>query len=95
MLLKISSVQDNSISIDAAMCPKRIVTGMLEFTGVLEYWSVGNSFFHYSITPVCKASVRREPTMAPMKAAKVAAPTNFIPPGCMIMWKCLEKNVTP
>ena len=32
MICHNSSVQDNSISIDAAMCPKRIVTGMLEFT---------------------------------------------------------------
>ena len=59
MICHNSSVQDNSISIDAAMCPKRIVTGMLEFTGVLEYWSTGNSFFpllHHSITPRCHAS---------------------------------------
>jgi hypothetical protein len=37
----INSVQDNSISMDGAMCPKPIVTGVLEFTGVLEYWSEG------------------------------------------------------
>jgi len=36
-----SSVQDNSISIGGAMCPKRIVTGVLEFIGGLGYWSEG------------------------------------------------------
>ena len=48
---RVRSVQKKPISIEGAMCPKRIVTGTLELTGVLEYWSEGPMPGEYRFHP--------------------------------------------